>query len=136
MMSLDEVDHRVELVAAELPDALGADDDERLVGAGDRRYAVRAVCPVAGWPGDGQRVLPAPLVGPLDGVQGRPGVDREGCRRSFPPESYARAQARFEDPERRNARAPSRTYPLRGRLRCKQCGAGMVGQSVQRGRYF
>ena len=52
------------------------------------------------------------------------------------PESYARAQARFEDPERRNARAPSRTYPLRGRLRCKQYGAGMVGQSVQRGRYF
>ena len=110
MMSLDEVDHRVELVAAELADALGEDDDGRLVGAADRRYAVRAVRPVAGWSGDGQRVLPAPLAGPLDGVHGRPGVDpgcvfavrgvcvgdmrhgggrirceiREGCRRSFP----------------------------------------------------
>ncbi len=52
------------------------------------------------------------------------------------PELYASAQARFEDPERRNARAPSRTYPLSGRLRCRDCGAGMVGQSVNRGRYL
>ncbi len=52
------------------------------------------------------------------------------------PESYALAQSRFEDPERRSARAPSRTYPLRGRLRCRDCGAGMVGQPVQHGRYF
>ncbi len=51
-------------------------------------------------------------------------------------ELFARAQSRFEDPERRNARAPSRTYPLRGRLRCRVCGAGMVGQSVNRGRYL
>ena len=52
------------------------------------------------------------------------------------PELYARAQARLDDPERRAERAPSHAYPLRGRLRCKHCGAGMVGQSVHRGRYF
>jgi site-specific DNA recombinase len=49
---------------------------------------------------------------------------------------FERVQVRFADPERQAARAPSRTYPLGGRLRCGQCGAGMVGQSVQRGRYY
>ena len=52
------------------------------------------------------------------------------------PELYARVQARLDDPERRAERAPSHAYPLRGRLRCGHCGAGMVGQSVHRGRYF
>ena len=52
------------------------------------------------------------------------------------PELFARARARLDDPDRRAERAPSRSYPLRGRLRCGHCGAGMVGQSVQRGRYF
>lgn len=45
-------------------------------------------------------------------------------------------QARFKDPERLAKRAPPHSYPLRGRLRCRECGAGMVGQSVHRGRYF
>ena len=52
------------------------------------------------------------------------------------PELYARAQARLDDTARRAERAPSHAYPLRGRLRCKHCGAGMVGQSVHRGRYL
>ena len=50
-------------------------------------------------------------------------------------ELFKRAQARLDDPERRTQRAPSRDYPLRGRLRC-HCGAGMVGHAVNRGRYF
>ncbi|MYE32150.1 MAG: recombinase family protein [Chloroflexi bacterium] len=49
---------------------------------------------------------------------------------------FERVQARFADRERQANRAPSRSYPLRGRLRCGHCGAGMVGQSVQHGRYF
>ena len=52
------------------------------------------------------------------------------------PELYRRAQQRFDDPERRAQRAPSREYPLRGRLSCRHCGAGMVGQAVNRGRYL
>ena len=49
---------------------------------------------------------------------------------------FDRVQARFGDPERLAKRAPPHSYPLRGRLRCGHCWAGMVGQSVQRGRYF
>ena len=48
---------------------------------------------------------------------------------------FDRVQARFGDPERLAKRAPPHSYPLRGRLRCGHCGAGMVGQSVNRGRY-
>ena len=64
-------------------------------------------------------------------------IEIEGASPSIvSPELHARAQARLDDPERRAERAPSHAYPLRGRLRCKHCGAGMVGQSVHRGRYF
>ena len=64
-------------------------------------------------------------------------IEIEGASPSIvSPEFYARAQARLDDPERRAERAPSHAYPLRGRLRCKHCGAGVVGQSVHRGRYF
>ena len=47
---------------------------------------------------------------------------------------FERAQARLDDPARHAQHKPSRTYPLRGRLRC-HCGAGMVGHAVNRGRY-
>ena len=64
-------------------------------------------------------------------------IEIEGATpRIVSPELFARAQARLDDPERRALRAPSREYALGGRLRCRHCGAGMVGQSVQRGRYL
>ena len=53
-----------------------------------------------------------------------------------PREIFRRAQARLDDPARRTQRAPSRNYPLRGRIRCRGCGAGMVGHATNRGRYF
>ena len=49
-------------------------------------------------------------------------------------ELFERAQARLDDPERHAQHNPSRTYPLRGRLRC-HCGAAMTGHAVNRGRY-
>ena len=51
-------------------------------------------------------------------------------------ELFNRAQALLDDPARRTQRAPSRNYPLRGRIRCRGCGAGMVGHATNRGRYF
>ena len=64
-------------------------------------------------------------------------IEIEGATpRIVSPELYRRAQQRFDDPERRAQRAPSREYPLRGRLRCGHCGAGIVGQAVNRGRYL
>ena len=64
-------------------------------------------------------------------------IEIEGATpRIVSPELYRRAQQRFDDPERRAQRAPSRKYPLRGRLRCRHCGAGMVGQAVNGGRYL
>lgn len=50
-------------------------------------------------------------------------------------ELFDRAQTRLSDPERRNRARPSRSYPLKGRLRCGICGSAMVGQSLQGGRY-
>ena len=50
-------------------------------------------------------------------------------------ELFGRAQARLDDPERHAQKRPSRTYPLRGRLRCHLCGASMSGHAVHRGRY-
>ena len=42
-------------------------------------------------------------------------IEIEGATpRIVPPELYQRAQQRFDDPERRAQRAPSRKYPLRG----------------------
>lgn len=49
-------------------------------------------------------------------------------------ELFERAQARLDDPARHAQHKPSRTYPLRGRLRC-HCGASMSGHAVHRGRY-
>ena len=49
-------------------------------------------------------------------------------------ELFESAQARLDDPERHAQNKPSRTYPLRGRLRC-HCGASMSGHAVHRGRY-
>lgn len=48
---------------------------------------------------------------------------------------YERAQAQLNDPERRRRREPTRTYSLRGRLRCSECDAGMVGHAVNKGRF-
>ena len=53
-----------------------------------------------------------------------------------PREIFSRAQALLDDPARRTQRAPSRNYPLSGRIRCRGCGAGMVGHATNRGRYF
>ena len=53
-----------------------------------------------------------------------------------PRELFSRAQALLDDPARRTQRAPSRNYPLSGRIRCRGCGAGMVGHATNRGRYF
>ena len=47
---------------------------------------------------------------------------------------FERAQARLDDPERHAQHKPSRTYPLRGRLRC-HCGSAMTGHAVNRGLY-
>lgn len=47
------------------------------------------------------------------------------------PELFAAAQARFSDPERlRHGRNPGQ-YPLRGRLKCSECGSSMVGQTLK-----
>ena len=51
-------------------------------------------------------------------------------------ETFAAAQRRLDDPRRRERSRPSRRYPLRGRLRCAQCGGPMVGQALGRGRYL
>ena len=51
-----------------------------------------------------------------------------------PSELFERAQARLDDPARHAQHKPSRTYPLRGRLRC-HCGSAMTGHAVNRGRY-
>ena len=51
-------------------------------------------------------------------------------------ELFERAQARLDDPARQTKRAPSRDYPLGGRIRCLSCGAGMVGHASNRGRYL
>ena len=47
---------------------------------------------------------------------------------------FERAQARLDDPARHAQHKPSRTYPLRGRLRC-HCGSAMTGHAVNRGLY-
>ena len=49
-------------------------------------------------------------------------------------ELFERARARLDDPERHAQHKPTRTYPLRGRLRC-HCGTAMSGHAVNRGRY-
>jgi len=51
------------------------------------------------------------------------------------PDAFARARARLTDPERRRRALPSRAYALRGRLRCSDCGAAMVGHAVNRAQY-
>ena len=51
-------------------------------------------------------------------------------------ELFNRAQALLDEPARRTQRTPSRNYPLSGRIRCRGCGAGMVGHATNRGRYF
>jgi len=50
-------------------------------------------------------------------------------------DTFARAQSRFDDPERRQRGRPKYTYPLSGRVRCALCGAAMVGQNLNGGRY-
>ena len=50
-------------------------------------------------------------------------------------ELFRRAQSRLTDPDRRRRSGPSRAYSLRGRVRCAQCGAAMVGHAANRGRY-
>ena len=63
-------------------------------------------------------------------------IEIEGVTPAIVPRAlFDRAQARLNDPQRRNRTRPSMEYPLRGRLRCRACGAPMVGQSLQRGRY-
>jgi site-specific DNA recombinase len=52
-----------------------------------------------------------------------------------PQETFQRAQSRLKDPSRRKRTRPSVAYPLKGRLRCRACGAAMVGQSLLKGRY-
>jgi hypothetical protein len=53
----------------------------------------------------------------------------------IPRDLFLKAQAIFQDPDRRNKSRPSRAYPLRGRIRCAFCGSPMVGQSLMKGRY-
>jgi len=50
-------------------------------------------------------------------------------------ELFAQVQARLNDPARAERARPSTTYPLRGRLHCAECGAAMVGQALDKGRY-
>lgn len=50
-------------------------------------------------------------------------------------ETFARAKSRFEDPERRRRGARKYVYLLSGRVRCGVCGAAMVGQNLNGGRY-
>lgn len=50
-------------------------------------------------------------------------------------ETFARAKSRFEDPERRRRGARKYVYLLSGRVRCGTCGAAMVGQNLNGGRY-
>jgi len=53
------------------------------------------------------------------------------------PEMFAAAQARFADPERLRQGKHTGEYPLRGRLKCLQCGSSMVGQTLKgRFRYY
>ena len=51
-------------------------------------------------------------------------------------EVYAAAQVALNDPSRRLRGRPTRTYRLRGRLRCLECGTPMVGQSMKRADMF
>lgn len=51
------------------------------------------------------------------------------------PELFESVQERLRDPERLKHGKRKSSYALAGRLRCRQCGASMVGQTLQRGRY-
>ncbi len=48
-------------------------------------------------------------------------------------EVFDRAQYILGDPAHRKRLEDARVYPLRARVRCGECGAAMVGHSVQRG---
>jgi len=50
-------------------------------------------------------------------------------------ETFEAAQRRMSDPERRRRREPTRAYSLRGRVRCGECEAPLVGHAVNNGRY-
>ena len=71
-------------------------------------------------------------------VYARPENERIEIAGASPPivssELFERARARLDDPERHAQHKPTRTYPLRGRLRC-HCGTAMSGHAVNRGRY-
>ena len=63
-------------------------------------------------------------------------VEVEGATPAIVPrELFEKVRARFDDPERRRAKQPSHRYPLRGRVRCAECAAAMVGHAVSGGRY-
>lgn len=48
---------------------------------------------------------------------------------------FAQVQALLDDPERRRRAARKYVYLLSGRVRCGACGAAMVGQNLNGGRY-
>ena len=63
-------------------------------------------------------------------------IEIEGATPAIVPRKlFEKARARFDDPERRRSRQPSHRYQLRGRVRCAECAAAMVGHAVSGGRY-
>ena len=49
--------------------------------------------------------------------------------------TFEKVVAQLRDPARRRQAHPTRRYKLSGRIRCRDCGAAMVGHAVHRGRY-
>jgi len=50
-------------------------------------------------------------------------------------DTFSAVQSQLDDPERRRRGAPKYIYLLSGRVRCGACGAAMVGQTLNGGRY-
>ena len=60
----------------------------------------------------------------------------EGATPAIVPKAlFGQVQSILADPARTQRLHPSFVYPLRGRLHCSACGAAMVGQALEKGRY-